>query len=91
MVKYFRVLYPFGNMSDVKVDLELDCRGMFCPMPIVKLKKATKEMQAGQVLRLVATDPGSKRDVPAWADKTGNEILYSHEEGKKYMFIIKVS
>jgi tRNA 2-thiouridine synthesizing protein A len=78
-------------MSDVKIDLELDCRGMFCPMPIVKLKKATKEMQAGQVLRLVATDPGSKRDVPAWADKTGNEILYSNEEDKEYTFIIKVS
>jgi tRNA 2-thiouridine synthesizing protein A len=78
-------------MSYVKIDLELDCRGMFCPMPIVKLKKATKEMQAGQVLRLVATDTGSKRDVPAWADKTGNEILYSNEEGKEYTFIIKVS
>jgi len=78
-------------MSDVEIDLELDCRGMFCPMPIVKLKKATKEMQPGQVLRLVATDPGSKRDVPAWADKTGNEILYSNEKGKEYTFIIKVS
>jgi tRNA 2-thiouridine synthesizing protein A len=53
---------------------------MFCPMPIVKLKKATKEMQGGQVLRLVTTDPGSKRDVPAWAEKTGNEILYSERE-----------
>ncbi len=78
-------------MSDIKIDLELDCKGMFCPMPIVQLKKATKNMKPGQVLRLVATDPGSKRDVPAWADKTGNEILDSREEVKEFMFIIKVN
>ena len=78
-------------MSDVKIDLELDCRGMFCPMPIVQLKKATKNMQPGQVLRLVATDPGSIRDVPVWAKKTGNEILNSSEEEKELTFIIRVS
>jgi len=76
-------------MSDLKIDL--DCRGMFCPMPIVHLKKATKNMQPGQVLRLVATDPGSKRDVPAWAEKTGNMILDSSEEDKELTFIIRVS
>ena len=78
-------------MSDVEIDLELDCRGMFCPMPIVQLKKATKNMQPGQVLRLVATDPGSKRDIPAWAEKTENEIMDSNEEGREFTFIIKVS
>ena len=78
-------------MSDVEIDLELDCRGMFCPMPTVQLKKATKNMKPGQVLQLVATDPGSKRDVPAWAEKTGNDILDSNEEGKEFTFIIKVS
>jgi tRNA 2-thiouridine synthesizing protein A len=78
-------------MSEVEIDLELDCRGMFCPMPIVQLKKATKNMKPGQVLRLVATDPGSKRDVPAWAEKTGNDILDSNEEGKEFTFVIKVS
>jgi len=85
------ILNPFGNMSVVKIDIELDCKGMFCPMPIVQLKKATKNMQPGQVLRLVATDPGSKRDVPAWAEKTGNDILGSSEEGREFTFIIKVS
>lgn len=78
-------------MSVGKIDIELDCKGMFCPMPIVQLKKATKNMQPGQVLRLVATDPGSKRDVPAWAEKTGNDILDSNEEGKEFTFIIRVS
>jgi len=77
--------------SDFKIDVELDCKGMFCPMPIIQLKKATKNMQPGQVLRLVATDPGSKRDVPAWAEKTVNEILESSEEDKEYTFIIKVN
>ena len=76
-------------MSDLKIDL--DCWGMFCPMPIVQLKKATKNMQPGQVLRLVATDPGSKRDVPAWAEKTENMILDSSEEDKELTFIIRVS
>jgi len=78
-------------VSDLKIDVELDCKGMFCPMPLVQLKKATKNMQPGQVLRLVATDPGSKRDVPAWAEKTGNMILGSSEEDKEFTFIIKVS
>lgn len=49
-------------VSDLRIDVELDCKGMFCPMPVVQLKKATKNMQLGQVLRLVATDPDSKID-----------------------------
>ncbi len=75
----------------VNVDVELDCKGMFCPMPIVKLKKATKTMESGQVLRIVATDPGSERDVPAWAKKTGAEILESSQDGGEYVFVIKVN
>ena len=75
----------------VKVDVELDAKGMYCPMPIVKLKKATKTMELGQVLKIVATDPGSARDVPAWANKTGAEILETSEENGEYTFIIRVS
>ena len=75
----------------VDIHVEVDAKGMYCPMPIVKLKKATKTMESGQVLRLIATDPGSKRDVPAWANKTGAEILESKEENGEFMFIIKVS
>ena len=74
----------------VEVDVLLDAKGMYCPMPIVKLKKATKTMESGQVLKLVATDPGSARDVPAWANKTGAEILETSEENGEYTFIIKV-
>jgi tRNA 2-thiouridine synthesizing protein A len=73
------------------VNVELDTRGMYCPMPIVKLKKTTKTMETGQIVKLVATDPGSTRDVPAWAKKTGAEILESNEENGEYVFIIKVN
>jgi len=74
----------------VNIDVELDCKGMFCPMPIVQLKKATKNMSSGQTLRLYATDPGSVRDVPAWAEKTGNEIIETSQNGDLYKFIIGV-
>ncbi len=75
----------------VNIDVELDCKGMYCPMPIVKLKKATKTMESGQLLKLVATDPGSVRDVPAWAGKTGAEIIETSESNGEYEFIIKVN
>jgi len=74
----------------VDVDVIVDAKGMYCPMPIVKLKKATKTMETGQVLKLIATDPGSKRDVLAWANKTGAEILESKEENGEYIYIIRV-
>lgn len=74
----------------VNVDVELDCKGMYCPMPIVQLKKATKNMSSGQILKLHATDPGSVRDVPAWAQKTGNEIIKTGQNGDVYEFIIRV-
>lgn len=75
----------------VKIDVELDCKGMYCPMPIVKLKKATKTMESGQHLRLVATDPGSVRDVPSWAGKTGAEVIETFESDGEFVFIIKVN
>lgn len=79
------------KMSAEKVDIELDAKGKFCPMPIVMLQKATKQAKSGQLIKLEATDPGSRRDVPAWAKKTGNSIVETHEEGDVLTFIIKVS
>lgn len=75
----------------INFDVEVDAKGMYCPMPIVKLKKAAKTMNPGQVLKLVATDPGSKRDIPAWANKTGADILETIEENGEFTFLIKVS
>ncbi len=74
----------------MKVDETLDCKGLSCPMPILKLAKAIKGMESGQVLELLGTDPGSKNDVPAWCEKTGNEFLeLVEEDGGVNRFYIK--
>ena len=70
-------------------DKELDARGLNCPLPILRAKKALTEMQSGQVLRIVATDPGSVKDFQAFAKQTGNELLSSAETGGEYMFFMK--
>ncbi len=67
----------------------LDCKGMMCPMPIVELSKKIKKMQPGEVLEMVSDDIGSKEDVPAWAKKTGNELLETREEGGILHYKIK--
>jgi tRNA 2-thiouridine synthesizing protein A len=76
-------------MAATQVDQELDARGLLCPMPIVKTAKAMKELPAGAVLKLLATDRGSVTDVPAWADTTGNELLEWHEEDGTFVFLIR--
>jgi len=72
-----------------KFDQELDCSGLACPMPILKTKKAVDGMQIGQVLKMIATDPGSIPDVQAWTSKTGHELLEHEQTGDKYIFFIK--
>ncbi|MBU6441836.1 MAG: sulfurtransferase TusA family protein [Betaproteobacteria bacterium] len=63
-----------------KVDVEVDARGMNCPLPILKAKKALSAMQSGQVLRVLATDHGSMRDFQAFARQTGNELVAQTEQ-----------
>lgn len=70
-------------------DQELDCSGLACPMPILKTKKAVDGLQVGQVLKMIATDPGSLPDVQAWTAKTGHELLSHEEGGGKFTFYIK--
>jgi tRNA 2-thiouridine synthesizing protein A len=70
-------------------DKEFDASGLACPLPIVKTKKALKEMSPGQVLRVVATDPGSVADMAAFAEQTGNELLEKSTEDKKFVFFLK--
>ena len=70
-------------------DLELDARGLNCPLPILRAKKSIQSLNAGQVLRIVATDPGSVKDFEAFSKQTGNELLESKEEGGKFQFLIK--
>jgi TusA-related sulfurtransferase len=64
-------------------DKEIDTRGLNCPLPILRAKKALTDMQAGQVLKVVATDPGSVRDFQAFARQTGNELLDQQQEGEE--------
>jgi len=70
-------------------DKDLDARGLNCPLPILRTKKALTDMASGQVLRVLATDPGSVKDFQAFAKQTGNELL-SHSEGDKvFTFFMK--
>jgi tRNA 2-thiouridine synthesizing protein A len=70
-------------------DKELDARGLNCPLPILKAKKALNDMQSGQVLKILATDPGSVKDFQAFSKQTGNELLSSAEAQKEFTFFLK--
>ncbi len=70
-------------------DKELDARGLNCPLPIIKTKKALNDLGSGQVLRVTSTDSGSVKDMEAFAKQTGNELLGSSQEGGGYVFFIK--
>lgn len=74
---------------DVTPDETLDCSGLSCPMPIIKTKKAVDALQVGQILKMIATDPGSVPDVNAWSARTGHEVLGHEEDGAKHIFYIK--
>lgn len=69
-------------MSLIKIDLLVDTKGLACPMPIVRTKKAMNEIEKGQVIEVQATDMGSKADIQAWAKSSGHQYLGTLEEGK---------
>ena len=70
-------------------DKELDARGLNCPLPILKAKKALNEMQSGQVLKILATDPGSVKDFQAFCKQTGNDLLSQAAAEKEFTFFLK--
>jgi tRNA 2-thiouridine synthesizing protein A len=70
-------------------DRELDVKGLNCPLPILRTKKALSEMSSGQVLHVLATDPGSVKDFQAFAKQTGNELLSNGEIDKVFEYFIK--
>ena len=72
-------------------DQELDACGLNCPLPILRAKKALNGMQGGQVLHIIATDPGSVKDFEAFAKQTGNVLTESREDAGKYHFFMKKS
>jgi len=73
----------------MEFDKELDARGLNCPLPILRAKKALNEMQTGQVLHIIATDPGSVKDFEAFCKQTGNELLSHAASGKEFTFFMK--
>ncbi|KVW97216.1 MAG: sulfurtransferase TusA family protein [Thiobacillus sp.] len=70
-------------------DKELDARGLNCPLPILRAKKALGEVTSGQVLKILSTDPGSVKDFAAFAKQTGNELLSTAEAGGEFTFFMK--
>ncbi len=76
-------------MADIKSDEVLDTKGLNCPMPVIKTKKALDGIQAGQVLEVISTDPGSKSDIPALLSRLGHELLETKENGNEITFFIK--
>ncbi len=71
-------------------DKEVDARGLSCPLPILRAKKALAEMEPGQTLHVIATDPGSVKDFQAFAKQTGHELLSQHETADKaFEFFLK--
>ena len=74
-------------MADIA--LTIDTSGMACPMPIVKTKLAINKLESGQVLELISTDRGSKTDVPAWCESTGNPLISEDERDSKFVYLIE--
>lgn len=75
---------------DAPIDKTLDCCGLICPMPVVKTRRAIKDMQIGQVLEMIATDPGSVPDMKAWENQTRHEVLLAEERGDgTFRFLIR--
>lgn len=70
-------------------DQVLDCSGLACPMPLLKTKKAIDGLRQGQILKMIATDPGSTNDMNAWTKKTGHELVASEQASGKYIVYIR--
>lgn len=71
------------------ISITVDARGQSCPGPLVALARALKQAQKGDLLELLATDPGSKSDVPSWATISGNELVESDENDNVYRYVVR--
>jgi tRNA 2-thiouridine synthesizing protein A len=81
--------WPQPKDFPMHIDRELDTRGLNCPLPILKAKKALAEMVSGQLLRVVSTDAGSSRDFQAFAKQTGNELVDQQTAGADFIHVLK--
>ncbi len=78
-----------NDLSDIVADVELDCVGYYCPMPIAMTKEEIDKIEIGQVLKVEADDPAAEEDIKRWAKRTGHEILSFEQEGTILTFYIK--
>jgi rhodanese-related sulfurtransferase/TusA-related sulfurtransferase len=76
-------------MQTITVNKSIDCTGLSCPMPVVRTKKAMDELQPGEVLEVLATDPGSVSDVKSWANRTGHQFIGTCKEGDVFKHYIR--
>jgi tRNA 2-thiouridine synthesizing protein A len=76
-------------MEVLNISQTVDARGLSCPMPIVRTAQAAKGLASGSLIELLATDPGSTKDLAAWCRSTGNELLEATSDGAVYRFVIR--
>jgi len=76
-------------MANVTISTTVDARGQSCPGPLVELARALKDAGPGDLFELLATDPGSRSDVPAWAKLTGNELLEATEDDGHFRYVVR--
>ena len=77
------------SKTEIKFQKELDARGLNCPLPILRTKKALTDMRSGEVLRIVATDPGAVKDFQAFSRQSGNPLLASETVNDEFVFLLK--
>jgi tRNA 2-thiouridine synthesizing protein A len=76
-------------LSDIEADTELDCIGLFCPMPIARTKEEIENIEVGQVLKVEADDPAAEEDISRWAKRAGHQVLKFEKSGNIITFWIK--
>ena len=77
------------SAKNYSIDHVLDAQGQYCPMPIIRTNKIVKQLSAGEIIKVLATDPGSKRDFESWCNKTGNKLLDVNESDGVFTYIIE--
>lgn len=75
--------------EEIKPDMEIDLKGLLCPLPMVRVSQNISKVPVGGILKAVATDPGSLADIPSWARTTGNEVLKVEKGDKLFTFYVK--
>jgi tRNA 2-thiouridine synthesizing protein A len=89
MDQWEEIMNDSDKNKEIKPDEVLDCVGLYCPVPIFETRKKINSMGDGQVLKMMADDPGSRPDMQAWSKTTGNELLKVEEDDGVFTFFIK--